>query len=273
MAPTSTAPWAKHRFISIVSNNRRDWEPLTSIDAKGLARDARRRLEFGAYATRRALKMDRAAEITLLKTLLHYIDTKTTAMAEAPWHNEVTAYTCPERHKREEEILIRKRPLRDGAFLRLAHARRLSHRRFRRRTDPDGARQRWKTAGLPQCLPSPRRQGCPGRGECGSLQLPLSRLDLRHRRAAARLPEEATSFPGVRAERPGLTPLPLAEKYGMVWVLPTPAADRSASLDYRSVARRIGCRSCVLEARHLPLPRSPRAARGNELEAARRYLP
>jgi hypothetical protein len=46
--------------------------------------------------------MDRAAEINLLKTLLHYIDTKTTAMAEAPWHNEVTAYTCPERHKREE---------------------------------------------------------------------------------------------------------------------------------------------------------------------------
>jgi nitrite reductase/ring-hydroxylating ferredoxin subunit len=45
------------------------------------------------------------------------------------------------------------------------------------------------------------------------------------------LPDEATAFPGVRAERSGLTPLPLAEKYGMVWVLPTPAADRAARFD------------------------------------------
>src|SRR5262249_58285234 len=42
------------------------------------------------------------------------------------------------------------------------------------------------------------------------------------------VPEEAMAFPGVRAERPGLIPLPLAEKYGMVWVQPTPAADRAA---------------------------------------------
>src|SRR5580700_3187998 len=51
--------------------------------------------------------MDRAGQISLLKTLLHYVDTKTTSMADAPWRNEVSAYTCPERHKREEEILIR----------------------------------------------------------------------------------------------------------------------------------------------------------------------
>jgi len=55
--------------------------------------------------------MDRAGEISLLKTLLHYLDTKTTCMATAPWRNEVTAFTCPERHEREQEILIRKRPL------------------------------------------------------------------------------------------------------------------------------------------------------------------
>ena len=55
--------------------------------------------------------MDRAGEISLLKTLLHYLDTKTTCMADAPWRNEVTAFTCPERHQREQEVLIRKRPL------------------------------------------------------------------------------------------------------------------------------------------------------------------
>ena len=47
--------------------------------------------------------MDRAAQIGVLKKLLHYIDTGTTAMAEAPWYNEVTAYTCAERHKRERD--------------------------------------------------------------------------------------------------------------------------------------------------------------------------
>ena len=47
--------------------------------------------------------MDRTAQIAILKKLLHYIDTGTTAMADAPWHNEVAAYTCPQRHNREED--------------------------------------------------------------------------------------------------------------------------------------------------------------------------
>ena len=55
--------------------------------------------------------MDRATEIGLLKRLLNYLETKTTAMSDAPWYNEVSAYVCPERHRREEEILFRKRPL------------------------------------------------------------------------------------------------------------------------------------------------------------------
>src|SRR6266705_1290002 len=59
----------------------------------------------------RGLIMDRAAQISLLKKLVHYIDTNTTALAGAPWRNEVIAYTCLGRHKREEEIHIIKRPL------------------------------------------------------------------------------------------------------------------------------------------------------------------
>jgi hypothetical protein len=42
---------------------------------------------------------------------------------------------------------------------------------------------------------------------------------------------EAVCFPGVLESRPGLTALPLAEKHGMVWVLPTAAADGSPDLD------------------------------------------
>ena len=39
------------------------------------------------------------------------------------------------------------------------------------------------------------------------------------------------AFPGVRAERSGLTPLPLCEKHGLVWVLPSPRHDGATTFD------------------------------------------
>ena len=212
-------------------------------------------------------------EISLLKTLLHYIDTKTTRMADAPWHNEVTAYTCPERHKREEEILIRKRPLvmglscdwpKPGAY----------------RTDDFAGvpilTVRGSDGKLRAFLNVCRHRGAKvaqGCGSAGAFTCPYHGWTYGSDGVLRGLPEEATSFPGVRAERPGLTPLPLAEKYGMVWVLPTPAADRSADLDIDPWLDGMGARPRVVEARHLPFPRSPRALRGDELEAARRHVP
>ena len=55
--------------------------------------------------------MDRATEIKLLKTLLGYVESHSTALAKAPWRNEVAAFTSPERHRREEQVLLRGRPL------------------------------------------------------------------------------------------------------------------------------------------------------------------
>ena len=175
--------------------------------------------------------MDRAAEISLLKTLLHYLDTKTTCMADAPWRNEVSAYTCPERHKREEEILIRKQPqvmglscdwAKPGAY----------------RTDDYAGvpilTVRGSDGKLRAFLNACRHRGAKVAGGCGSaatFTCPYHGWTYGTDGTLRGLPEEAPSFPGVRAERPGLTPLPLAEKYGMVWVVPTPAADRSTDLD------------------------------------------
>jgi phenylpropionate dioxygenase-like ring-hydroxylating dioxygenase large terminal subunit len=175
--------------------------------------------------------MDRTAQIAILKKLLHYMDTGTTAMADAPWHNEVTAYTCPERQKREEEILLRSRPLvmglscdwpKPGAY----------------RTDDfagvpiltvrggDGRLRAFVNA----CRHRGAKvaQGC---GTASAFTCPYHGWTYGGDGTLRGLPEEATSFPGVRAERSGLIPLPLAEKYGMVWVLPTPAADRAGDLD------------------------------------------
>jgi len=175
--------------------------------------------------------MDRAAEISLLKKLLHYVDTKTTSLADAPWRNEVTAYTCPERHKREEELLIRGRPLvmglscdwpKPGAY----------------RTDDFAGvpilTVRGSDGTLRAFLNVCRHRGAKiaqGCGSAGAFTCPYHGWTYGNNGMLRGLPEEATSFPGVRTERPGLIRLPLAEKYGMVWVLPTPAVDQSAHLD------------------------------------------
>ena len=55
--------------------------------------------------------MDRQAQIGLLKRLLHFVDTKTTALAEAPWRNHVSIYTDPEHAERERQVLFRRHPL------------------------------------------------------------------------------------------------------------------------------------------------------------------
>ena len=55
--------------------------------------------------------MSRQDQVGLLKRLLHYVDTRTTAMAEAPWRNEVSVYTDAERLAGEQQILFRQHPI------------------------------------------------------------------------------------------------------------------------------------------------------------------
>jgi len=49
--------------------------------------------------------------IDLLKRLLHYVDTGTTSLADAPWRNEVSVYTDPQHLAREQQQLFRRHPL------------------------------------------------------------------------------------------------------------------------------------------------------------------
>jgi phenylpropionate dioxygenase-like ring-hydroxylating dioxygenase large terminal subunit len=175
--------------------------------------------------------MDRATEIDILKDLIHFADTKTTSMADAPWQNEVAAYTDPERGKREEDILIRNRPLvmglscdwpKPGAY---------------RTEDFAGVpilTVRGSDGKLRAFLNVCRHRGAKvaqGCGTAGTFTCPYHAWTYGNDGRLRGLPEEATGFPGVRAQRPGLTQLPLAEKHGMVWVVPTPAADGNGDLD------------------------------------------
>ena len=174
--------------------------------------------------------MDRAKEIGILKSLLYFDETKTTAMADAPWENAVTAYTCPERHRQEEQLLIRGRPLvmglscnwpTEGSY----------------RTDDFAGvpilTVRGRDGKLRAFLNTCRHRGAKvadGCGEARSFRCPYHAWVYGDDGLLRAVPD-AEAFPGIMERRPGLTPLPLAEKYGMVWVLPTPAADGSADLD------------------------------------------
>ena len=55
--------------------------------------------------------MNRGTEIAILKRMLDYVETGTTAVAPEPWENEVSSYTCPARHKREAQVLFREHPI------------------------------------------------------------------------------------------------------------------------------------------------------------------
>src|ERR1700757_5364493 len=64
-----------------------------------------------AFEANRSFAMSRQDQISLLKRLLHYVDTRTTAMADQPWYNEVSAYTDPGRLANEQRVLFRQRPI------------------------------------------------------------------------------------------------------------------------------------------------------------------
>jgi phenylpropionate dioxygenase-like ring-hydroxylating dioxygenase large terminal subunit len=175
--------------------------------------------------------MDRATEIKLLKTLLGYVETQSTALAKAPWRNEVAAFTCPERHRREEQVLLRGRPLvmglscdwpTPGAF----------------RTDDFAGVPvlivRGGDGRLRAFLNVCRHRGAKvarGSGRALAFTCPYHGWTYGSDGALRGLPEEARAFPGVRAERPALMRLPLAEKYGLVWVLPTPEAAHDLDIE------------------------------------------
>lgn len=174
--------------------------------------------------------MDHAIGLPVIKRILGYIDAGTTAMAERPWQNDVSAYSSPEHLAVETELLFRKHPLLMGLSC-----------DWPKPGD-------WRTddlAGVPILIArggdgvlraflnvcrhrgAKVAQGC-GHGSVFSCPYHAWTYGLDGRLRG--IPDER-AFEGVRAERPGLTPLPLAERHGLVWVLPMPAADCATVLD------------------------------------------
>ncbi len=166
----------------------------------------------------------------LARRLRHYLDTGTTAMAEAMFPNPVSAYTSEERLALEKRVLFRESPLLVGLSCRVAAPGDYL-------TDDD--------SGLPILLVRTgagtlrafanvcRHRGARVVDGCGSGKRALScpyhgwtyGLDGR----LVDVPGEE-GFPGLSREEHSLRPLPVAEKYGLVWVRPAPA-EPEATID------------------------------------------
>ena len=174
--------------------------------------------------------MRKPEQVALVKRLLHYIDTKTTYQADSVWCNDVSVYTSSERLAREQERFFRGQPLMLG---------------FASEWAKPGDYKTDDYAGVP-ILAVRGRDGvlraflnvCRHRGSkvvdgCGNakaLSCPYHAWSYDLAGRVTHIPDER-SFPGVKAERPTLTPLPVCEKHGLAWVMPTPAADGAASFD------------------------------------------
>jgi len=168
--------------------------------------------------------MRRQDQIVEARKLLGYLDNRTTALAESVYRNPVTDYTCEKQAVRERELFFRKGAFNVGLSALLPN--------------PGD----WMThdyAGVPILLARDkdgklggflnvcRHRGarvaeghgsgekdfrCPYHGWCYGLDGALiARPDERSFAAAAR-------------ETHGLRPLPVVEKYGMIWVSPDPEA-------------------------------------------------
>jgi phenylpropionate dioxygenase-like ring-hydroxylating dioxygenase large terminal subunit len=174
--------------------------------------------------------MDRQGRIALLQRLLGHVENRTTSLADAPWHNDVRVYTDPTHLAAEQRVLFRERPLLMGFASEWAAA---------------GAFRTDDYAGVPILIVRGRdgelraflnvcrhrgaqvAQGC-GQARVFSCPYHAWTYDLSGKLMG--VPDERC-FAGVRAERPSLVALPLCEKHGLVWVIPTPASDGATTFD------------------------------------------
>ena len=164
--------------------------------------------------------MSRQAEIQILKRLLHYVDTRTTAMADAPGATRCPPTPILSASPTNSGVLFRQHPILMG---------------FASEWSAAGSFRTDDYAGVPILIVRGRDDKlraflnvCRHRGAkvaqgCGSARLfscPYHAWTYDLAGRVTGIPDER-SFPDVRPERSSLVELPLCEKHGLVWVIPT----------------------------------------------------
>jgi len=156
--------------------------------------------------------------------LLAYLETRTTAMAEGVYRNEVSDYTCPKQLMREREVFFKHGPLNIGLSCLLPSAGDYMTHDYSGYPillvrHEDGSLR----AFLNVCRHRGARvaEGC-GKGARGfSCPYHAWRYGTDGRLVAR--PDER-SFAEIDKSKRGLRELPVVEKYGMIWLSPTPGA-------------------------------------------------
>jgi phenylpropionate dioxygenase-like ring-hydroxylating dioxygenase large terminal subunit len=174
--------------------------------------------------------MERQGQLDLLRRLLHHVENSTTSLAPAPWHNDVRVYTDPAHLAAEQRVLFREYPLLMGFASEWAAA---------------GAFRTDDYAGVPILIARGRdnrlraflnvcrhrgAKVAQGSGQARVFSCPYHAWTYSLSGQLMGIPEERC-FAGVREQRRSLVELPLCEKYGLVWVIPTPAADGAGTFD------------------------------------------
>jgi phenylpropionate dioxygenase-like ring-hydroxylating dioxygenase large terminal subunit len=160
--------------------------------------------------------MSGQSQVDLLKRLLHYVETRTTAMADAPWRNDVSVYTRPERLAEEQRVLFRHHPLLMGFASEWA-----APGTFR--TDDFAGVPilvvRGRDGKLRAFLNVCRHRGAKvaqGSGNARLFSCPYHAWTYDLSGKVTGIPDERC-FPEVRPERSSLAELPLCEKHSLVW--------------------------------------------------------
>jgi phenylpropionate dioxygenase-like ring-hydroxylating dioxygenase large terminal subunit len=166
--------------------------------------------------------MRREDQIVEARKLLGHLKNRTTALAEGVYRNPVAGYTCEQQAARERELFFRKGAFNVGLSALLPNAGDWMTHDYsgvpllvaRDENGKLGAFLnvcRHRGARVAEGSGSGQRDfGCPYHGWCYGLDGAL----------IAR-PEEA-SFSAAERATHGLRPLPIVEKYGMIWVSPDP---------------------------------------------------
>ncbi len=172
----------------------------------------------------RLTTMDQGRQVAQLRQLLHHLDNKTTAMAGSEYRNPVTDYTCRAQLAAERKTLFRGHPLlmglgneipEPGDFL---------------TDDFSGAPLllvRGEDGVVRGFLNVCRHRGsrvAEGRGNRKRFVCPYHAWTYGSGGQLLRIPHDA-GFPGVDRACHGLTPVPVVEKYGLVWAVASPGAE------------------------------------------------
>lgn len=168
--------------------------------------------------------MKHEAQVQQIQKLFQYLDTGTTGTGDGVYRNPVTDYTCPRQAARERETLFRQYPLLIGLSCQLPRAGDYITDDF---SGVPILAVRDETGQVNAFVNVCRHRGARVAQGCGGgkavFSCPYHGWTYDRKGQLRSIPYEV-GFDGIDKTSHGLRPLPVAEKHGMVWVVPTPLA-------------------------------------------------